>query len=62
MEDRMNRVERPEHGRYRDRFVRETARRIYFLLSLSARFDEPARLMEELRRALCGCRGRAGDP
>lgn len=44
---------------YRDRFVDETARRIYFLLSLSARFDEPARLMEDLRRTLCGCRNRA---
>ena len=61
MEVRMNRVEGPDAGRYRDRFVRETARRIYFLLSLSARFDEPARLMEELRHALCGCRSRAGE-
>jgi hypothetical protein len=50
---------RPPEGRYRDRFVRETARRIYFLLSLSARFEEPARLVEELRRSLCGCRARA---
>jgi len=49
----------PPSGRYRDRFVRETAQRIYFLLALSARFDEPARLREELRRLLCGCRGRA---
>ena len=57
----MNRVERPAAGRYRDRFVRETARRIYFLLSLSARFEEPARLLEELRRTLCDCRGRAGE-
>ena len=55
----MTPIERPPAGRYRDRFVRETARRIYFLLSLSARFDEPARLMEELRRTLCGCRNRA---
>jgi len=52
-------VERHAPGRYRDRFVRETARRIYFLLALAARFDEPARLKEELRRLLCGCRGRA---
>ena len=52
-------VERPTPGRYRDRFVRETARRIYFLLALAARYDEPARLREELRRMLCGCRGRA---
>lgn len=44
---------------YRDRFVRETARRIYFLLSLSARYGEPARLREELRQALCVCRDRA---
>ncbi|HZE96955.1 MAG TPA: hypothetical protein VE981_08005 [Planctomycetota bacterium] len=49
----------PRSGRYRDRFVRETARRIYFLLALSSRFAEPARLMEELRRRLCRCRGRA---
>ena len=55
----MTRIERPPDGRYRDRFVRETARRIYFLLSLSARFDEPARLMEELRQTLCDCRRRA---
>jgi len=55
----MTRIERPPDGRYRDRFVRETARRIYFLLSLSARFDEPARLLEELRRTLCVCRDRA---
>jgi len=52
-------VERPDPGRYRDRFVRETARRVYFLLALPARFAEPARLREELRRLLCGCRGRA---
>ena len=52
-------VGRPPVGRYRDRFVRETARRIYFLLSLSARFEEPARLVEELRRSLCDRRGRA---
>jgi hypothetical protein len=55
-------VARPPSGRYRDRFVRETAQRIYFLLALSARFNEPARLMEELRRTLCGCRGRAEGP
>ena len=55
----MTHVDRPTAGRYRDRFVRETAQRIYFLLALSARFDEPARLMEELRQALCSCRGRA---
>jgi len=53
---------RPPSGRYRDRFVRETARRIYFLLALSARFDEPARLMEELRQALCARCGRAAGP
>ena len=52
-------VERPDPGKYRDRFVRETARRIYFLLRLSARYAEPALLREELRRLLCGCRGRA---
>jgi len=52
-------VEGPLPDRYRDGFVRETARRIYFLLSLSARFDEPARLMEELRRTLCDRRRRA---
>ena len=55
----MSPVDRPCAGRYRDRFVRETAQRIYFLLSLSARFDEPARLMEELRRTLCDRRSRA---
>ena len=55
-------AERPLPDRYRDGFVRETAQRIYFLLALSARFDEPARLMEELRRALCACRGRAAGP
>ena len=55
----MTPIDRPSTGRYRDRFVRETARRIYFLLSLSARFDEPARLMEELRRTLCDRRSRA---
>ena len=55
----MNHAGRPDPGRYGDRFVRETAERIYFLLAASARFEEPARLMEDLRRALCGCRGRA---
>jgi len=55
----MTRVDRPRAGRYRDRFVRETAQRIYFLLAVSARFEEPARLMEELRRTLCGRRSRA---
>ena len=53
-------AERPLPDRYRDGFVRETARRITFLLSLSARFDEPARLMEELRRALCDRRRAEG--
>ena len=55
----MTPVDRPSDGRYGDPFVLETAQRIYFLLALSARFEEPARLMEELRRTLCGCRGRA---
>ena len=55
----MVQVEGPLEGRYRDRFVLETARRVYFLMSLSARFDEPARLMEELRQALCAGRNRA---
>jgi len=54
-------VDRPAAGRYRDRFVRETARRIYFLLALSARFAEPARLVEELQRTLCA-RRRAEGP
>lgn len=52
-------VGRPDFRRYRDRFVRETARRICFLLTLSARFAEPALFVEELRRLLCGRRGRA---
>lgn len=45
--------------RYRDRFVRETARRIYFLLALAGRYGEPARLMEDLRAALEARRGNA---
>src|SRR3954462_4468064 len=53
-------AERPVPDRYRDGFIRETARRIYFLLSLSDRFDEPARLMEELRRTLCDRRRAEG--
>ena len=58
----MGSAARRPSGRYRDRFVRETAERIYFLLAASARYDEPARLMEELRRLLCGCRGEAAGP
>lgn len=38
--------------RFKDRFVRETARRVRFLLEASARYAEPARFVEELRRAL----------
>lgn len=48
----------PPPGRYRDRFVRETAERVYFLMAAAARFDEPARFIEELRRALCRRRRR----
>ncbi len=48
----MRRAERPIEGRYRDRFVRETARRTYFLMAAAARYREPARFIEELRRAL----------
>jgi len=39
--------------RYQDRFVRETARRMRFLMAAARRYAEPARLMEELRRELC---------
>ena len=49
----MKRDGEPLAGRYRDRFVRETAQRIYFLMAVSGRFSEPARLIEELRQALC---------
>ncbi len=38
--------------RYSDRFVRETAQRICFLLELSRRSAVPTRFLEELRRAL----------
>ena len=33
--------------RFKDRFVRETARRVRFLLAASARYSEPARFVEE---------------
>lgn len=39
-------------ARYSDRFVRETAQRIRFLLELSRRSAVPARFLEDLRRAL----------
>ena len=45
--------------RYRDRFVRETAERIRFLMAAAARHSEPARLIEELRRRLCRSRSKA---
>jgi hypothetical protein len=38
--------------RFRDRFVRETARRVHFLLAAAARYAEPRRFVEELRRRL----------
>lgn len=55
----MNGADPPPADRYRDRFVRETARRIAFLMAAAARFSEPARLMEDLRRALCAGRRKA---
>ncbi len=58
----MKSAARRPSGRYRDRFVRETAERIFFLLAAAARYEEPARLMEELRQALCDCRGEAAGP
>jgi len=58
----MRSAARRPSGRYRDRFVRETAERIYFLLAAAARHEEAARLMEELRRTLCDCRGEAAGP
>ena len=42
--------------RYKDRFVRETAQRICFLRAAASRLVEPARFLEELRRALGGGR------
>jgi hypothetical protein len=38
--------------RYCDRFVRETARRIQFLMAAARRHAEPARFIEDLRRVL----------
>jgi hypothetical protein len=38
--------------RFKDRFVRETAKRVRFLLAASARYAEPARFVEALRREL----------
>jgi hypothetical protein len=55
----MDRARRADAERYRDRWIRETARRVYFLLAASARFEEPARFVEELRRLLDGRRGGA---
>lgn len=49
----------PEH--YRDRFVRETAERVWFLMALADRYPEPARLIEELKRALCARGGRPAN-
>jgi hypothetical protein len=54
----MRREEAPP-GRYGDPFVRETARRIYFLMAAAGRYGEPARLIEELRRALAARGGKA---
>ncbi len=45
--------------RFKDRFVRETARRVRFLLAAAARYSEPARFVEELRRELAES---PGDP
>lgn len=58
----MRRAEAPPAGRYRDRFVRETARRIYFLMAAATRYGEPARLIEELRRALVARGGETAGP
>jgi hypothetical protein len=41
-------------ARFSDRFVRETAQRICFLVALAGRFAESDRFLEELRRALGG--------
>ena len=38
--------------RFKDRFVRDTARRVRFLLAAAARYAEPARFVEELKREL----------
>ena len=54
----MTRVKRRLRGRYRDRFVRETARRITYLMAAAGRFGEPARFIEDLRGVLCARRGR----
>lgn len=49
--------------RYADRFLRDTARRLKFLLALSRRCEEPARFLDDVRRALDEARdGRAGVP
>ena len=55
----MTRAKRRLEGRYRDRFVRETARRITYLMAAADRFGEPARFIEDLRGALCVRRRRA---
>ncbi len=47
--------------RYHDRFIRETARRIRFLLAAAGRYSEPARFIEDLRRELA-CRAAAPRP
>jgi hypothetical protein len=38
--------------RFKDRFVRDTAKRVRFLMAAAARYAEPARFVEELRRLL----------
>jgi hypothetical protein len=52
----------PSGERYHDRFVRETARRVYFLMAMAARYGEPARFIEDLRRALCAARREVAGP
>lgn len=58
----MTRATGPAGERYNDRFVRETARRVYFLMALAARHGEPARFIEDLRRALCAARREVAGP
>ena len=45
--------------RYRDPFVRDTARRVRFLMAAAGRFADAARFIEDLRREL---RGRNAAP
>jgi hypothetical protein len=45
-------IEGGRHDPYCDGYVRETARRIQFLVAAAGRYAEPARFLEDLRRVL----------